>query len=226
MFDRRTETPDNVDPMRAGEPPVLGLSRFSMLAPFEIRSFRFQWPADLVTSWAFEMETMILGWYVLVETRSVLWLTVFGALQYFGTLIAPIVWRGGRPARPSQRAVRHARDLRDAGGGPDGAGVRRCRDAADRDDHCDAGGMVRPSDLGVRGALVAETMPNERLIGAMSIARTTSEFGARRRRARRRRRVRAVRHGAGLCGHHVLVLDRRAVHARDRGTAAAHLARA
>ena len=36
-------------------------------------------------------------------------------------------------------------------------------------------GLVRPSDLGVRGALVAETMPNERLIGAMSIARTTSD---------------------------------------------------
>ena len=36
-------------------------------------------------------------------------------------------------------------------------------------------GLVRPSDLGVRGALVAETMPNDRLIGAMSIARTTSD---------------------------------------------------
>jgi predicted MFS family arabinose efflux permease len=36
-------------------------------------------------------------------------------------------------------------------------------------------GLVRPSDIGVRGALVAETMPNERLIGAMSIARTTSD---------------------------------------------------
>ena len=28
------------------------------LAPFRIRSFRFQWPADLLTSWAFEMETL------------------------------------------------------------------------------------------------------------------------------------------------------------------------
>ena len=36
-------------------------------------------------------------------------------------------------------------------------------------------GLVRPSDIGVRGALVAETMPAERLIGAMSIARTTSD---------------------------------------------------
>ena len=43
------------------------------------------------TSWAFEMETLILGWYVLVETGSVLWLTVFGALQYLGTLVAPMM---------------------------------------------------------------------------------------------------------------------------------------
>ena len=64
------------------------------LAPFSVRSYRFQWPADLLTSWAFEMETIILGWYVLVETNSVLMLTAFGALLYTGTLIAPImgVW--------------------------------------------------------------------------------------------------------------------------------------
>ena len=63
----------------------------SALAPFPIRSFRFQWPADLLTSWAFEMEMLVLGWYVLVETGSVLFLTVFGALQYGGTLIAPLL---------------------------------------------------------------------------------------------------------------------------------------
>ena len=73
-----------------------------MLAPFGTRSFRFQWPADLLTSWAFEMETIILGWYVLVETGSVLWLTVFGALQYLGTLIAPIYRRDRRPPRAPQ----------------------------------------------------------------------------------------------------------------------------
>jgi MFS family permease len=37
------------------------------------------------------METLILGWYVLVETNSVVMLTIFGALLYGGTLIAPIV---------------------------------------------------------------------------------------------------------------------------------------
>src|SRR5688572_27862219 len=54
--------------------------RASALAPFGVRSFRFQWPADLCTSWAFEMEALILGWYVLTTTGSVEQLVVFAAL--------------------------------------------------------------------------------------------------------------------------------------------------
>src|SRR6476619_3847247 len=65
-------------------------ARPSALAPFRIRNYRFLWPADLLTSWAFEMETLILGWYVLVETGSVLLLTLFASLAYIGTLIAPM----------------------------------------------------------------------------------------------------------------------------------------
>jgi hypothetical protein len=52
------------------------------LAPFSVRSFRFQWPADLAASWAFEMETLILGWYVLTATGSVQSLVVFGSLAW------------------------------------------------------------------------------------------------------------------------------------------------
>src|SRR5437764_15256589 len=88
MLDR-TETSFQSDASCAQARPN-GLTRFAMLAPFATRSFRFQWPADLLTSWAFEMETIILGWYVLVETKSVVWLTLFGASQYLGTLIAPL----------------------------------------------------------------------------------------------------------------------------------------
>jgi predicted MFS family arabinose efflux permease len=36
-------------------------------------------------------------------------------------------------------------------------------------------GLVRPSDLGVRGALVATIMPHEQLIGAISMSRTTMD---------------------------------------------------
>ena len=61
-----------------------------ILAAFRVRSFRFQFPADLLTSWAFEMETLILGWYVIVQTESALLLTVFASLQFLGTLAAPM----------------------------------------------------------------------------------------------------------------------------------------
>lgn len=64
-------------------------ARNRFFAAFGIRSFRFQWSADLLTSWAFEMENLILGWYVLVATNSVFLLTVFGALQFIGTLLSP-----------------------------------------------------------------------------------------------------------------------------------------
>ena len=66
------------------------IDRFDALAPFRVRSFRFQWPADLLTSWAFEMEMLVLGWYVLVTWDSVILLTTFGALGFLGTLVSPV----------------------------------------------------------------------------------------------------------------------------------------
>ena len=63
----------------------------SALAPFRIRNYRFQWPSDLLTSWAFEVETLVLGWYIMVETGSVLLLTVLASLQFVGTLVAPVL---------------------------------------------------------------------------------------------------------------------------------------
>jgi hypothetical protein len=60
------------------------------LAAFRVRSFRFQFPADLLTSLAFEMETVILSWYVIAQTGSVLLLTAYGSLLYVGTLLSPI----------------------------------------------------------------------------------------------------------------------------------------
>ena len=67
------------------------LRRSAIFEPFRIRNYRFQWTADLVTSWALEMETLVLGWYILVETGSVLLLTLFGALLFLGTLLSPML---------------------------------------------------------------------------------------------------------------------------------------
>jgi len=57
--------------------------------PFGVRSFRFQWPADLATSWAFEMENLILGWYILSATGSVEQLVLFASLAWLGSILSP-----------------------------------------------------------------------------------------------------------------------------------------
>src|SRR5439155_353123 len=56
------------------------------------------------------METLVLGWYVMVNTGSVLLLTAFGALQFLGTLAAPMFGvlgdrLGGRVMLCAMRAI-------------------------------------------------------------------------------------------------------------------------
>ena len=150
-------------------------SRPSVLVPFAVRSFRFQWPADLATSWSFEMETIILGWYVLVATDSVLMLALFGALQYLGTLVAPLFGvagdrAGARNVLCSMRAFYTLQAIAltalaylDALGPLPVFAIGALM------------GIVRPSDLAIRYALVGETIPSRQLIGAMGISRTTTD---------------------------------------------------
>ena len=150
-------------------------SRAPALAPFSVRAFRFQWPADLATSWAFEMETLILSWYVLVETRSVFMLTVFASLLYVGTLLAPMFGVmgdriGHRNLLCAMRSVYAACAITLMTiaflGILEPVLVLAVTAIV---------GLVRPSDIGMRAALVGETMPGERLVGAMSIQRTTQD---------------------------------------------------
>lgn len=143
--------------------------------PFRIRNYRFQWPADLLTSWAFEMETLVLGWYILVETGSVLLLTVLGSLNFVGTLVAPMFGViGDRIGHRDLLAMMRAAYAVLSGtlmtlaltGHLTPAYVMIIVSIM---------GMIRPSDLGVRGALVADVMPPELLIGAISTSRTTQD---------------------------------------------------
>jgi MFS family permease len=152
-----------------------GSARPSALAPFRIRNYRFQWPADLLTSWAFEMETLILGWYVLVETGSVLLLTVFASLNFIGTLIAPMFGVvgdriGHRDLLAMMRATYAvlAATLMTLALTGNLSPLYVLIIVAIM-------GLVRSSDLGVRGALVATIMPSDQLIGAISISRTTMD---------------------------------------------------
>ncbi len=152
---------------------VVGLSALTL---FRNRSFRLQWLADLLTSCAFEMETLILGWYVLTETGSVMLLTLFGAMQYGGTLVSPIFGVAGdrigyrnllcgmRAAYSVLASVLVAVAL---AGALTPTLVFLIAGAT---------GLVRPSDLGVRLSMMAGIVGPQELTTATGVARTTSDF--------------------------------------------------
>jgi len=145
------------------------------LAPFRIRSFRFQWPSDLLASWAFEMEGVILGWFVLVSTGSVLALAVFGSLQFLGTLISPLFGMAG-----DRIGNRNVLLLMRAGYLILAAcltGLFLSGLAAPVPVFLLATlmGLIRPSDITMRNLLVGETMPADYLMRAMGVSRTTAD---------------------------------------------------
>ena len=151
------------------------MNQFAALAPFRTRSFRFQWPADLCTAWALEMETLILGWYVLVESGSVVFLSVFGALMYVGTLVSPLLGMLGD--RLGLRQVLAVMRLCYALF----ACVILLLAASGRLDPklvllaALLSGLLKPTDIGMRSALVSATVPPAHLVAAMGISRTTQD---------------------------------------------------
>ena len=146
-----------------------------MPSPFAVRSFRFQWPADLLTSWAFEMETLILGWYVLSATGSVRQLALVAALAWLGSLFSPFFGLAGD--RIGHRAVlcitRSVYALL--------AAVMTLLTVSDalQPWHVFAiaaiAGLLRPSDMVMRSVLVGQTMQSGMLMGALGFSRTTSD---------------------------------------------------
>jgi MFS family permease len=155
--------------------PEAPAKRDTLFAPFRVRAFRFLWTADLLTASAIEMEILILGWYVLVETGSVVMLALLGAMPYIGTLLAPAAGMLG-----------------------DRVGLRRLLIVMRAFYFCLAGslaalaflglfnpfiaiafaglsGLARSSDIGMRSALCAEIMPIRLLMRAMGISRTTAD---------------------------------------------------
>jgi len=146
-----------------------------MLAPFRVRGFRFQWAGDLAMSWAVEMEVLILGWYVLVNSGSVSLLAVFGALHYIGSLISPVFGVAGdrigyaklfwmtRAFYALLASVLLVLAWQDALT-PTAVLVLAL-----------LAGIVRPSDMVMRYAVVATILPPQQLMGGLGIARITSD---------------------------------------------------
>jgi len=144
-------------------------------AAFRVRSFRFQWPADLLTSWAFEMESVILGWYVMVNTGSVVLLTVFGSLQFLGTLAAPMFGvLGDRLSGRLMLCAMRATYM----------GLAALLMFPALVGHLTPtwvfivaalSGIVRPNDLVMRTSLIGETIPPPHLMGALGLSRATGD---------------------------------------------------
>jgi len=119
------------------------------------------------------MEVLILNWYVLVETQSVTLLALFAGLQYIGSLVAPAVGaladRIGR-----KRTLAGLRALY--------AGLAILVMTLDLTGVLQpvilfavavVAGLVRPSDLVMRNALIGDTMPGERIANATGLSRMT-----------------------------------------------------
>jgi MFS family permease len=156
--------------------------RAPALAPFGVRSFRFQWPADLATSWAFEMEALILGWYILATTGSVQLLVVVGALAWLGSLFSPFFGIAG-----DRIGVRRLLCLTRGGYALLAALLAWLTLSARLEPWhvlvvAALAGLMKPSDMAMRHVLVGHTMPAGALMGALAISRTTSDtariFGA------------------------------------------------
>lgn len=157
-------------PRRARGNPGRGL-----LAPFAVRSFRFQWGSDVTTSSGFEMENLILGWYVLVQTGSPFLLAVVAALQYGGTLLAPGL--GVVADRVSRRTLLLSLRATYAvvAGTAAGLGLAGSLEPWHAFVIAGLGGFLRPLDMMMRFSLVADTIPPRLLMNASGFQRLTMD---------------------------------------------------
>jgi predicted MFS family arabinose efflux permease len=121
------------------------------------------------------METVILGWYVMVETGSVLWLTAFGSLLLLGTLVSPMFGvlgdrLGARVMLVSMRAIYASLAAFVLGltltGRLTPGWVLAVAALA---------GIVRPNEQVMRNALIGETIPPQHLMGAVGLSRATMD---------------------------------------------------
>ena len=121
------------------------------------------------------MEGVILGWFVLVSTGSVLALAVFGSLQFLGTLISPLFGMAGD--RIGNRNVLLLMRLGYLILAACLMSLFLTGQASPVPVFILATlmGLIRPSDITMRNLLVGETMPADYLMRAMGVSRTTAD---------------------------------------------------
>jgi len=145
----------------------------SLFDSFRIRSFRFQWVADGLATWASEIDLLVLSWYVLVDTDSPFLVGLLGALRFSGTLLGPLygivvdrfdrtkLFVGIRVFMALIAAVMMALVLTDS------LQIWHAFLIAT------AVGLARQFDVVVRQSLLADVVPRESLMNAVGLARST-----------------------------------------------------
>ena len=154
----------------------------AVLGSFSIRSYRYQWSADILSTWGYEMETLILGWYVLVQTDSPFLVALLGAARFSGTLISPIV--GVYADRITRRSILVSMRF-------GFAALAFVLWVADYFDALNAtvvivvaavAGLIRPSEMIIRNSLIADTVVPTLIPNALGFSRITMDsarvFGA------------------------------------------------
>jgi MFS family permease len=121
------------------------------------------------------MELLVLGWYVLVESGSVLLLVIYGALQYTGALISPFLGIAGdrvgyRVLFMVTRGLYALAAMTIAALAFFGSLTPLTVIVV-----ATVVGMIRPSDLMMRYALIGQTQPSDQLTSALGISRMTSD---------------------------------------------------
>ena len=147
----------------------------SPLAPFRISNYRNLWFSDVLSLWSFEMETLIMSWYVLVQTDSALMVGIVNALRFLGTLISPVL--GVFVDRLSKRDVIVAMRVVFAVVAISIVAI----------DYFDAlqvwhlfiaagvSGLLRAPEMVVRQSLIADSVPRELLVKAIGLNRITMD---------------------------------------------------
>ena len=128
------------------------------------------------------METLILGWYILSETNSVILLTIFGALRFIGALISP--WFGLAGDRWGRRKLMYLM----RGFMMLLSVIIMILGLLDTLNPYHVfvisffAGLVQPSDIVMRNALIGDSIPANMIMNASSVAKMAQDaarlFGA------------------------------------------------
>lgn len=121
------------------------------------------------------METLILNWYILTATGSVVMLTLFASLQFLGTLLAPAIGsiadsQGRRAVLCCLRACYASLATILMVTGLMGTLTPEVVFAV-----AFLTGLIRPSDLVMRNSMIGDTMSSDLMGSAMGLSRMTMD---------------------------------------------------